>query len=100
MGRDTELEQLGEALAEGVNRHVLVSGLPGVGKTALAVTWVALHRENFADGQLYVDFQGYGPTPGPSVDAALERLIPQVCETLRNGWRPTAASSPDDGLPS
>lgn len=75
VGRDAELSELGEALAQGVNRHVLISGLPGVGKTALAVTWVAAHREDFADGQLYVDFQGYGPTPGPSVDAALERLI-------------------------
>ncbi|USQ78879.1 hypothetical protein NF556_14760 [Ornithinimicrobium faecis] len=75
VGRDGALELLDAALTDGTNRHALISGLPGVGKTALAVAWVAAHRADFPDGQLYVDFQGYGPTPGPSVDAALERFI-------------------------
>lgn len=75
VGRDAALELLDVALTGDRNRHVLISGLPGVGKTALAVAWVAAHRADFPDGQLYVDFQGYGPTPGPSVDAALERFI-------------------------
>lgn len=75
VGRDAALEQLDVALTNGSNRHALISGLPGVGKTALAVAWVTTHRADFPDGQLSVDFQGYGPTPGPSVDAALERFI-------------------------
>lgn len=75
VGRESDLDQLDRCLAGGPHRHALISGLPGVGKTALAVTWAAQHREDFPDGQLFVDLQGYGVGQGPSLDAALERFI-------------------------
>lgn len=75
VGREEELGTLDRALADGTHRHVLISGLPGVGKSALAVAWVTEHRDEFPDGQIFVDLQAYGSGQGPSPDAALERFI-------------------------
>jgi tetratricopeptide (TPR) repeat protein len=54
-GREADLAKL-----DGVPIMV-VSGPPGVGKTALAVHWARLRAADFPDGQFYVDLQGYGP---------------------------------------
>src|SRR5699024_1695273 len=75
VGRHTALEEVTQALAAGVSRQVLISGLPGVGKTSLAVAWVAEHREDFPDGQLFVDLHGYGSAPEPPTGVVLDRLI-------------------------
>jgi hypothetical protein len=48
-----------------------VSGSAAVGKTALAVHWAHRAREQFPDGQLYVDLRGYGPEQPVSPDDAL-----------------------------
>jgi DNA-binding SARP family transcriptional activator/tetratricopeptide (TPR) repeat protein len=62
-GRATELAQLDSALAtEGGPATVVVSGMAGVGKTALAVHWAHLARGRFGDGQLYVNLRGFDPT--------------------------------------
>ncbi len=39
----------------------LVSGTPGVGKTALVVHWAYQVRDRFPDGLLYVDLRGFDP---------------------------------------
>jgi tetratricopeptide (TPR) repeat protein len=39
----------------------LVSGTPGVGKTALVVHWAHKARGHFPDGLLYVDLRGFDP---------------------------------------
>ncbi|MFI6262136.1 BTAD domain-containing putative transcriptional regulator [Micromonospora sp. NPDC051006] len=44
---------------------VLVSGLAGVGKTLFAVRLAHEVREEFPDGQLYVDMRGYDPVAAP-----------------------------------
>jgi MFS family permease/tetratricopeptide (TPR) repeat protein len=37
----------------------VLTGAPGIGKTALAIRWAHRVREQFPDGQLYVNLRGY-----------------------------------------
>lgn len=47
----------------------VISGVAGVGKTALAFRAAQLLRPSFPDGQLYIDLRGFGPSPVPPVEA-------------------------------
>jgi DNA-binding SARP family transcriptional activator/tetratricopeptide (TPR) repeat protein len=74
-GRGVELAQLDETTATdgpGTDIRVL-SGIAGVGKTALAVRWAHRARHRFPDGQLYLDLRGF--------DADHEPLTPAVAVT-------------------
>ncbi|WP_181786094.1 AfsR/SARP family transcriptional regulator [Streptomyces phytophilus] len=65
-GRDAFVDELGKQLeqASGMVMAVSsVSGIGGVGKTALAVHVAHGVRESFPDGQLYADLQGAGASP-------------------------------------
>ncbi|MGM7670699.1 BTAD domain-containing putative transcriptional regulator [Microbacterium sp. A93] len=75
IGRETELTQLDvlDGMASGT--LAVLSGPPGVGKSALAVTWASRHRDAFTDGQLFVDLQGYSETTPLRPDAVLDGFI-------------------------
>ena len=64
-GRAGELQALDRVLvAEGAPVAV-ITGMGGVGKTALAVRWAWRHRSRYPDGQLYADLHGHAIT-GPA----------------------------------
>ncbi|MFC8847617.1 MULTISPECIES: tetratricopeptide repeat protein [unclassified Micromonospora] len=80
VGRQAELAaldaQLDAGRRSGRPRIVVIDGMGGIGKTALALHWGHLRREAFADGQLYLDLRGFSPSDTPMTPAeALPRLL-------------------------
>ena len=82
-GRDRALSALDElrrsARSEGRVAIGVVSGPAGIGKTALTVHWAHQVADQFPDGQLYVNLQGFDPSksavgPGEAVRGFLAAL--------------------------
>lgn len=59
------------------SRLAVITGPPGVGKTALAVHWGHRARADFPDGQLYLDLRGFDQsgTPMPTAEAARTLIV-------------------------
>jgi tetratricopeptide (TPR) repeat protein len=74
-GRSRDLDAIDSACA---SRTVVISGPPGIGKTALAVCWGHARRGGYPDGQLFADLRGYaadGPaSPGEVLGGFLRAL--------------------------
>ncbi|MFJ6938927.1 BTAD domain-containing putative transcriptional regulator [Streptomyces sp. NPDC101132] len=89
-GRHKELRQLDRMLDERLGQSPLamaaISGIGGVGKTALAVHWANQIAARFPDGQLFADLRGYDEkdepvTPATTLDRFLRALgvpAPQI----------------------
>ncbi|TCO59230.1 NB-ARC domain-containing protein [Actinocrispum wychmicini] len=53
----------------------VVTGAAGVGKTALALSWLHSRTDRFPDGQLYADLSAFGPTGPATPGEILGRLL-------------------------
>jgi tetratricopeptide (TPR) repeat protein len=81
IGRRTELAALDELLLGtdgGTVPMVVVTGEPGIGKTALAVNWAWRHVSEFVDGVLYQDLRGWGPDELASPEEVLTNWLDQL----------------------
>jgi DNA-binding SARP family transcriptional activator len=76
LGRQAELGALGDAVGEGDAPIVLVTGPPGVGKTALALHWAHQRRTDFPGGRLFADLHGFDALADPEpADVVREFLV-------------------------
>ncbi|GGM97049.1 hypothetical protein GCM10011609_38590 [Lentzea pudingi] len=71
VGREAELASLSTTDAP----VVVITGPPGVGKTALAIKLAHRVRDRFPDGQLHVDLRGFSTGSEVTVDQALGRFL-------------------------
>jgi tetratricopeptide (TPR) repeat protein/transcriptional regulator with XRE-family HTH domain len=78
--RQVELRRLREVLTEKCDKVVLcvVSGIVGVGKTALAVRAARTLCPEFPDGCLFVDLHGYAAGPVMTAEEAAAKLLHQL----------------------
>ncbi|WP_246108215.1 tetratricopeptide repeat protein [Saccharothrix saharensis] len=101
--RERELGCLTAVLAaggdgEGSGEVVVVSGLPGMGKTALTLRWAHRHAELFPDGHLHADFTEQGLTAAVVLRRWLRALgvaeagLPPTDVELAGLWRSMTSS--------
>jgi DNA-binding SARP family transcriptional activator len=87
---DSLLERVGSA--DGTVAISAISGMPGVGKTTLALHWAHQVAHSFPDGQLYVNLRAFGPKRRPLRTAEAIRGFLDALGVPR-GRRPTATEA-------
>ena len=76
IGRGDELSRLEHARATPGGPHILlITGSPGIGKTTLAVHYAHQVRDQFPDGQLFINLRGFDPSAPLSSATALEHCL-------------------------
>ncbi|MEV6606491.1 BTAD domain-containing putative transcriptional regulator [Kutzneria sp. NPDC051319] len=92
-GRDRELAELDRLAAEPV-QILSLDGMPGAGKSTLAVHWAHRRKLRFRDGQLYVNLHHAGPHTGvPMLRSFLRALglpaeeVPETLDELAAEYR-------------
>jgi len=68
-GREGELSELKDSVDKGGGVPIIISGLGGMGKTALALKLAEQLTSRYPDGQLYFDLRGATPTSKITTDA-------------------------------
>ncbi|MEV6080792.1 tetratricopeptide repeat protein [Streptomyces sp. NPDC052069] len=102
LGRESELGSLREMTGRLPTAPLLavISGPAGVGKTALASSWLRGMGEQFPDGQFYADLRGHSATgsPAPPAEILAQFLralgltqVPQGLGELAALWRTRTA---------
>lgn len=80
VGRAVELGKLDILLRASTRKMptatiAAVSGPPGVGKTTLALHWAHLRQDQFPDGCLYANLDGYSPTSPKNPTEILKAFV-------------------------
>ncbi|MFF5018709.1 BTAD domain-containing putative transcriptional regulator [Streptomyces sp. NPDC001165] len=84
-GRAAEINALHDTLANRRSQVAVISGMAGVGKSALALHVAHEMRERFPDGQLYVNLHGATPGMAPLTSfQALTALLRDLGADPRN----------------
>ncbi len=98
IGRDAELKQIGDAVAEGDVAILTIGGMPGIGKTTFAIHAAHQLAVRFPDGQIFLRMHAHTPgqdpvEPGDALASLLQTVgvvaarIPSSVEARAQMWR-------------